>query len=58
MRPTNGLYVVVYYVLKVFLAIVHPTTVEGLEKLPRRGALLCPTTPVTGTPCSSPCACR
>ncbi len=42
MRPTNGLYVVVYYVLKVFLAIVHPTTVEGLEKLPRCGALLCP----------------
>ena len=42
MRPTNGLYVVVYYVLKVVLAIVHPTTVEGLEKLPRRGALLCP----------------
>ena len=42
MKPTNGFFVVVYYVLGFLLRIIHPTTVEGLEKLPKSGVLLCP----------------
>ena len=42
MKPTNRFFVVVYYVLGFFLRFLHPTTVEGLEKLPRSGVLLCP----------------
>ena len=41
MKPTNGFFVVVYYVLGFLLRIIHPTTVEGLEKLPKSGVLLC-----------------
>ena len=42
MKPTNGFFVFVYYVLGFIMRIIHPTTVEGLEKLPKSGALLCP----------------
>lgn len=42
MKPTNRFFVFVYYVLGAILRIIHPTTVEGLEKLPRSGVLLCP----------------
>lgn len=42
MKPTNRFFVFVYYVLGFLLRFLHPTTVEGLEKLPRSGVLLCP----------------
>lgn len=42
MKPTNRFFVVVYYVLGFILKIIHPTTVEGMEKLPKSGVLLCP----------------
>ena len=42
MKPTNGFFVFVYYVLGFIMRIIHPTTVEGLEKLPKSGVLLCP----------------
>ena len=42
MKPTNRFFVFVYYVLGFIMRIIHPTTVEGLEKLPKSGALLCP----------------
>lgn len=42
MKPTNRFFVVVYYVLGVILRVLHPTTIEGLEKLPESGVLLCP----------------
>ena len=42
MKPTNGFFVFVYYVLGFILRFIHPTTVEGLEKLPKSGVLLCP----------------
>lgn len=42
MKPTNRFFVFVYYVAGFFIKILHPTTVEGLENLPRSGALLCP----------------
>ena len=42
MKPTNALYCVAWFLLKVICAIVYPSTIEGLEKLPRHGALLCP----------------
>ena len=42
MKPTNGLYVIAYYLIGVYLRIVHPVTVEGMENLPRHKALLCP----------------
>ena len=42
MKPTNRFFVFVYYVLGFIMRIIHPTTVEGLEKLPKSGVLLCP----------------
>ena len=42
MKPINRFFVFVYYVLGFIMRIIHPTTVEGLEKLPKSGALLCP----------------
>ena len=42
MKPTNRFFVFVYYVLGVIVGIIHPTTVEGLDKLPGSGVLLCP----------------
>lgn len=42
MKPTNCFFVFVYYVAGFFIKLLHPTTVEGLENLPRSGALLCP----------------
>ena len=41
-RPTNALYVAAHFLLGLYLRIVHPVTVEGLENLPRHRALLCP----------------
>lgn len=42
MRPLNGFFVFVYYVVGFIVNILHPTTVIGMEKLPKSGALLCP----------------
>lgn len=42
MRPTSLLFVLAYYLVGLVVRILHPTTVEGLERLPRSGALLCP----------------
>ena len=42
MRPISVLYVIAYYLVGLVVHILHPTTVEGLERLPEGGALLCP----------------
>lgn len=42
MRPFNRLFVFIYYVVGLVSSILHPTTVEGMERLPRSGVLLCP----------------
>ncbi len=41
MKPLNGLYVLAYYIVGLILRILHPVTVEGMEKLPKNGVLLC-----------------
>lgn len=42
MKPFNRLFVFIYYVVGFVVSILHPTSVEGMEKLPRSGVLLCP----------------
>lgn len=42
MRPFNRLFVFIYYVVGFVTGILHPTSVEGMEKLPKSGVLLCP----------------
>lgn len=42
MKPFNRLFIFIYYVVGFVISILHPTTVEGMEKLPRSGVLLCP----------------
>ena len=42
MKPINRLFVVVYYVVGLVTRILHPVSVEGMEKLPKSGVLLCP----------------
>lgn len=42
MKPTSSLFVAAYYVVGLIARILHPTTVEGVENLPRHGVLLCP----------------
>lgn len=42
MRPFNRLFVFIYYVVGFAVSILHPTSVEGLERLPGSGVLLCP----------------
>ena len=42
MKPFNRLFVFIYYVVGTVTRILHPTSVEGLEKLPKSGVLLCP----------------
>lgn len=42
MRPFNRLFIFIYYVVGFVSSILHPTTVEGMERLPRSGVLLCP----------------
>ena len=42
MKPFNRLFVFIYYVVGFVADILHPVTVEGLERLPRQGVLLCP----------------
>jgi 1-acyl-sn-glycerol-3-phosphate acyltransferase len=42
MKPLNRFFVLVYYVVGFVADILHPVSVEGMEKLPRSGVLLCP----------------
>ena len=42
MKPFNRLFVFIYYVVGFIADVLHPVSVEGLEKLPQSGALLCP----------------
>lgn len=42
MKPFNHFFTVVYYVARVLVNILFPATVEGLDRLPRNGVLLCP----------------
>ena len=42
MKPFNRLFIFIYYVVGFVAAVLHPTSVEGMEKLPRSGVLLCP----------------
>ena len=42
MKPFNGFFVFVYYLVRFVTNILHPTTVEGIENLPEHGVLLCP----------------
>lgn len=41
MKPLNGFFVLAYYVMGLITRILHPVTVEGMEKLPQHGVLLC-----------------
>ena len=40
-KPVSGFYVLAYYVMGLITRILHPVTVEGREKLPDHGVLLC-----------------
>ena len=42
MKPFNRFFVFIYYVVGLVADILHPVSVEGLERLPKSGALLCP----------------
>ena len=42
MKPFNRFFVFVYYLVGFVTRLLHPVTVEGLERLPRNGVLLCP----------------
>lgn len=42
MKPFNPFFTVVYYVARALVSVLFPTTVEGLDRLPRNGVLLCP----------------
>ncbi|SFP12234.1 1-acyl-sn-glycerol-3-phosphate acyltransferase [Oscillibacter sp. PC13] len=42
MKPITRFFTIVYYIGRILTAILYPTTVEGMEKLPKSGVLLCP----------------
>ncbi len=42
MKPFNRLFVFIYYVVGLVADILHPVSVEGMERLPQNGVLLCP----------------
>ena len=42
MKHFTTFFTVVYYVARVLVSVLFPTTVEGLDRLPRNGVLLCP----------------
>ena len=42
MKPFNAIFIIVYYVVGLVARILHPVSVEGMEKLPSSGVLLCP----------------
>lgn len=42
MKPFNRLFVVIYYVVRLIADLLHPVSVEGMDRLPSSGVLLCP----------------
>lgn len=42
MKPFNPFFTVVYYLGRALVSVLFPATVEGLDRLPRNGVLLCP----------------
>ena len=42
MKPFNLFLTVVYYLGRALVSVLFPATVEGLDRLPRNGVLLCP----------------
>ena len=42
MKPLNRFFVFIYYVVGFLAGILHPVSVEGMDRLPHGGALLCP----------------
>lgn len=42
MKPFNRFFVFAYYLVGFVTRILHPTSVEGMENLPKNGVLLCP----------------
>lgn len=42
MKPLNRFFIFVYYVAGFVVSLLHPVSVEGMEKLPESGVLLCP----------------
>lgn len=42
MKPLNRFFVFIYYLVGFIVGILHPVSVEGMDRLPRGGALLCP----------------
>lgn len=42
MKPLNRFFVFIYYLVGFITGILHPVSVEGLDRIPRSGALLCP----------------
>ena len=42
MKPFNRLFVFIYYLVGFIARVLHPTSVEGMDRLPRSGVLLCP----------------
>lgn len=42
MKPHNKFFVFIYYVVGFISFLLHPVSVEGMEKLPQNGVLLCP----------------
>ena len=42
MKPFNLFFTVVYYLGRALVRVLFPATVEGLDRLPRNGVLLCP----------------
>ena len=42
MKPLNRFFTCIYYIVGVVANILHPVSVEGMERLPENGVLLCP----------------
>lgn len=42
MKPFNPFFTVVYYLGRALVSVLFPATVEGMDRLPRNGVLLCP----------------
>lgn len=42
MKPLNRFFVFIYYFVGLIAGLLHPVSVEGMDKLPSSGALLCP----------------
>lgn len=41
MKPFNRLFIFIYYLVGFVSGLLHPVTVEGLDRLPESGVLLC-----------------